>query len=192
MPDDLSFKKIYPYFILFAILFFSSGASGYYYAQSNPGLASESFDMLSQQFEVITDLHPVLILLFIFFNNFIKALVATATGFFFGLAPIFFITFNGYIIGLVVYVSGSNIGMYQIMMRLIPHGIFEIPAILLACSYGLWAGKQFYRRTFRKEAISIKETILQASYKCVRVVFPLLLVAAVVETVITPLVAGIV
>lgn len=192
MPDDLSFKKIYPYFILFAILFFSSGASGYFYAQSHPDLASESFSMLSEQFEVITELHPAMIFLFIFFNNFIKALIATATGFFFGLIPIFFITFNGYIIGLVVYVGGTNIGMDQILMRLIPHGIFEVPAILLACSYGLWAGKQFYRRTFRKEDISIKSTILRASYKCVRVVFPLLLVAAVVETVITPLVAGIV
>ncbi len=192
IPHELSFKKIYPYFILFAILFFSSGASGYFYAQSNPEMASESFNMLSQQFEIIKDLNPALILLFIFFNNFIKALIATATGFFFGLIPIFFITFNGYIIGLVVYVGGTNIGTYQIMMRLIPHGIFEVPAILLACSYGLWAGKQFYRRTFRKENISIKSTILQASYKCVRIVFPLLLVAAVVETFITPVVAGLI
>lgn len=192
MTDDLSFKKIYPYFILFAILFFSSGASGYFYAQSHPDLASESFSMLSQQFEVITELHPAMIFLFIFFNNFIKALIATATGFFFGLIPIFFITFNGYIIGLVVYVGGANIGMYQIMMRLIPHGIFEVPAILLACSYGLWAGKQFYRRTFRKEEISIKSVIIQASYKCLRVVFPILLVAAVVETFVTPIIAGII
>lgn len=191
MPDDLSFKRIYPYFILFAILFFSSGASGYFYAQSHPELAGESFNMLSQQFEVIKELHPVMIFLFIFFNNSVKALIATATGFFFGLIPIFFITFNGYIIGLVVYVGGANIGTYQILMRLIPHGVFEVPGILLACSYGLWAGKQFYRRTFRKEDISIKSTILQASYKCLRVVFPLLLVAAVVETFLTPLIAGI-
>ncbi|MFP4558278.1 MAG: stage II sporulation protein M [Archaeoglobaceae archaeon] len=192
MPDDLSFKKIYPYFILFAILFFSSGASGYFYAQSHPEMASESFNTLSQQFEVIEEFHPLLIFLFIFFNNSIKALIATATGFFFGLSPIFFITFNGYIIGLVVYVGGANIGADQILMRLIPHGIFEVPAILLACSYGLWTGKQFYRRTIRKEDISIKSTLLKASYKCLRVVFPLLLVAAVVETFITPLIAGIV
>lgn len=192
MQDDLSFKRIYPYFILFAVLFFSSCASGYFYAQSNPEIANESFSMLSQQFEVIKELHPVLIFLFIFFNNSIKALIATATGFLFGLVPIFFITFNGYVIGLVAYVGGTDIGMYTILMRLIPHGIFEVPGILLACSYGLWSGKQLYRRIIKKEDISIKSTIIKASKKCLRVVFPILFVAAVVEAFVTPLVAAVI
>jgi stage II sporulation protein M len=190
MNNNLNNKNIFIYFILLGSLFVLSSTGGYLHAKSNPELAKESVDMLSAELSFIKEFNPLFIFLFIFLNNSIKALIATAAGFFFGIFPIFFILFNGYIIGLVVYIGGTEMGIHRVLMYIIPHGILEVPAIILACSYGLWLGIQFYKRVVGMK-ISMKESFLKATDKCLRTVVPILLVAAAVETFVTPFVAGI-
>lgn len=191
MPDNLSFRNVIWYFLFLGALFILSSLAGYYHAQSNPELAKENVEMISAEFSIIKDFNPLLIFAFIFLNNSLKALIATATGFFFGIFPIFFIVFNGYIIGIVIFVAGLEMGVYRVLLHLIPHGILEVPAILLACSYGLWVGNLFYRNVVKNQKIPIKKAIIEAILKCLRVVFPILLVAALIETFITPFIAGI-
>jgi|Deesub1362A_J573_1020465.scaffolds.fasta_scaffold00127_46 stage II sporulation protein M len=190
MPDNLSFRNIMWYFLFLGILFILSSFGGYYHAQYNPDLAKENVKMISEDFSIIKDFNPLLIFAFIFLNNSLKALIATATGFFFGIFPIFFIVFNGYIIGMVIFVAGMEMGVYKVLLYLIPHGILEIPAILLACSYGLWVGNLFYRNVVKNQEIPIKRAIIEAVLKCLRIVFPVLLLAALIETFVTPFIGG--
>lgn len=188
---DLSFRNIYRYFIFLGVLFILSALVGYYHAKMNPEMAMKNMEALSSEFSIFKELNPLQIFVFIFLNNSVKALIAAATGFFFGIFPIFFIVFNGYIIGMVVFVAGIEIGTYRVFLHLVPHGILEIPGILLACSYGLWVGSRFFANVFRNENFSIKESIKEAVLKCLRIVFPILFVAALIETFITPFIAGI-
>jgi stage II sporulation protein M len=177
------------YFLLLAVFFLLSCVIGFYHASSNPELAKEKIEAFFTSFEPIKEKPPVFIFLIIFLNNSIKALVATVAGFFFGLFPLSFVFINGYLVGLVVYVKGIEIGFDKVLLLLIPHGIIEIPAILLASSYGLWLGRQFYMKLFRDEKIPMGYLFLKAVKKCLKIVFPMLLIAALIETFVTPLVA---
>ncbi len=185
-----SIKKVGRYFLLLAAIFMLSCVIGFYHAAANPELAKEKIESFFAGFKVIKQAHPLYIFLFIFLNNSLKALAATAAGFFFGLFPLSFVFLNGYLVGLVVYVKGLEIGFDRVLLYLIPHGIIEIPAILLASSYGLWLGNQFYLKLFKDGNIPMGQLFMEAVKKCLKIVFPMLLIAAAIETFITPLVAS--
>jgi len=76
---------------------------------------------------------------FIFTNNTLSGLLALAFGIFFGVFPIFTIILNGYVVGFVANHAVANGGGF-ILWRLLPHGIFEIPAIMISAGFGLKIG----------------------------------------------------
>jgi stage II sporulation protein M len=80
--------------------------------------------------------------IFIFFNNSIKAVLIIFLGIFLGILPIIFLMVNGMVLGYIVHhlaVQGES--MFDvIVMGLLPHGIIEIPAIIIACGFGLRLG----------------------------------------------------
>ncbi len=79
---------------------------------------------------------------FIFLNNAIKSVLVILLGAFFGLIPLIFLLINGMVLGFVVMVSherGENIAEL-IFKGLLPHGILELPAIVIACAYGMKFG----------------------------------------------------
>jgi stage II sporulation protein M len=181
-------KEIATYFTLLLIIFALSTFAGYQSAKSNPKQAKLFLNQFSSEFGFIKLLPPIVIFAIIFLNNSIKAFIAMILGLFFGLAPVFFVFINGYIIGVVVYAVGLRMGLKKVAMMLIPHGIVEIPAIILACSYGLWLGRMFFKRV-TGERISIRSCIDTAIHCYMRTVIPMLLIAAFIETYITPHIA---
>ncbi len=98
--------------------------------------------------------------------------------------------FLGSITGLVMNAVGPEMSHQQFLVGILPHFVFEITGTFFAGTYGLWAGKQFYKKTIKKESISIKQVIQQAFTKYLKIVLPLMLVAAAVETFITPIIIG--
>lgn len=89
--------------------------------------------------------HPTLFLMvFIFFNNVIKAILVMYIGAIFGFVPIIFLAINGMMIGYLVHKSAEQGGdtLFTIVFKgLLPHGIIELAAIVIACAYGLRFGK---------------------------------------------------
>jgi len=72
---------------------------------------------------------------------------------------------------------GSRGGGYsKAALKVLPYGVFEIPALLIAASYGLWLGVTALRRMRGRKARrwSQHRTCLPAYFA---VVFPLLIVA---------------
>jgi len=64
----------------------------------------------------------------------------------------------------------------------LPYGVFEIPALLIAASYGLWLGVMVVRRMRGREGTPLKIHMEHAFRRYFAVVFPLLVVAATIET----------
>jgi len=178
-------KEIIAYFIVLTIIFALSSLAGYHTARNNPKEAEQFLHQFSSELGFIKFLPPIVIFLVIFLNNSIKALIAMILGIFFGLVPVFFVFINGFLVGLVLYTVGLKMGLKKVLMMILPHGIIEIPAIILACSYGLWLGRMFYRR-ITGDRISIRSCIDVALSYYFRVVVPMLIVAAFVEAYITP------
>jgi len=80
--------------------------------------------------------------LFIFFNNFIKAVAIVFLGALLGVIPIYFLFANGMVLGFVIAMasqSGANAASL-VITGILPHGILELTAIMIAGAYGMKYG----------------------------------------------------
>lgn len=86
---------------------------------------------------------------FIISNNVFSSFIAMITGVFLALPSLAVILVNGYILGFVAEKSVGIAG-YSILLRLLPHGIFEIPAILISAALGIKLGILFMYDCIKK------------------------------------------
>lgn len=104
---------------------------------------------------------PALLLIqFIFLNNVQSSFSGFVFGVFFGIVPVFVTLLNGVVVGYVLNISWQLSGMHD-FWRLLPHGIFELPAIFIALGLGLYNGWNFLGMHFR-EAIRRRIWLLSA------------------------------
>ena len=114
---------------------------------------------------------------FIFFNNLQSSLLGILLGFVFGIFPFLSSLFNGYVLGFVAQLSVKEKGAL-ILWRLIPHGIFELPAVFI--SFGL--GIKFGTFIFKKKKVECFWNYLWNSLRIfILIIVPLLIVAAIIE-----------
>lgn len=178
-------KPVSSYIFIIWIIFILSLANGYLMAAQNPTEARQMVNQLFSGFSFAKNLSTFQLFVYIFLNNSIKAFLVILLGFFFGIIPIFFVFSNAELIGVVVAVFGAREGFLRVVLSLLPHGIFEIPAVLIASGYGLWLGVRFYRKLRYGEPW--KDAFWFSMRKYFTVVFPLLLIAAFIEAYISTL-----
>lgn len=172
--------------LLMGVLFLASAFWGYRFALASPYDALAVLQDVLQGFSFAKKFSLWELFVFIFLNNAVKALLVLLLGFFFGIVPIFFIFTNGQLVGLLLGIAQLNGEGTLALLGLLPHGIFEIPALVISAGYGLWLGGCFFRLIVHKEPFSPQLKFALKKYW--QVVVPLLLVAAVIETIVTPLV----
>lgn len=113
----------------------------------------------------------------------------------FGLIPFIFLPIlaaiaNGFSTGVITsasYIKGYNFGF--VLVAILPHGVFELPAILYAVSIGVNLSFQISKRILFGSESSDERflLILKRIFKTwVSVIIPLLLVAAIMEAFVTP------
>ncbi len=187
MMVETNFSKgtLKVFLILLAVFFFAA-FSGYIFASQNPDEAAQFVEQLFEGFKFIDFSNPLEVFGIIFLNNTIKSLISLISGFFFGIFPFFFVFINGYLLGIVAFTKGSEVGFFTILLALLPHGVFEIPAVILASAYGMRLGVLFYRKVFKKEDVNISNALKFFLRRFLRIVVPILLIAAFIETFITP------
>ncbi|MBI2644672.1 stage II sporulation protein M [Candidatus Uhrbacteria bacterium] len=146
-----------------------SGAGAYSIV---PDLQNQIADMFR---EIIGDTFTFdfAMVLRIFVNNTTAALIMIFGGVFFGLVPFFAIFFNGFIMGYIIVGSFFAFPvsilktLYFSFATIIPHGIFEIPAILFSAALGMRFGIEWMQKSsapnrgdiFRKNFMSALLTI---------------------------------
>ncbi len=110
-------------------------------------------------------------------NNLKNSFFSLFLGIFLGLVPIFTALSNGYVLGFVCEKSVLVAGPL-VLLRLVPHGIFEFPAIILALAMGTRLGLFWFSSEKKKEFIKRVEGSLRVF---LFVVLPLLIIAAIIE-----------
>lgn len=129
----------------------------------------------------------------IFINNLKVSLFSIL----FGLIPFVFFPIvgamaNGFNTGIItsaIYIEGLKLGSF-LLFAIAPHGVFELPSVLYSVSIGIFLSLQISKRILRGYESSdepfylIWKRILRT---WVGVIIPLLLVAAIIEAFITPL-----
>ncbi|WP_244603671.1 stage II sporulation protein M [Methanococcoides sp. AM1] len=171
------------------VLFVLSGIAGYFYTALNPASSDIALEGLEGLVELIMSMTPLEIMLFIFFNNAIKSLMAFVLGLGFGLIPLLFVISNGYILGVVTYLESQENGFTYILLGIMPHGIIELPMILISAAMGLRMGINVLK-ALAGRYVDIKDEFKQGINVFFRFIMPMLLLAAGIETFITPVVIG--
>jgi stage II sporulation protein M len=115
--------------------------------------------------------------IFILENNIMTAFLGLLFGLILGLLPLLLAMFNGYVLG---FVSGKVAGVegLGVLFRLLPHGIFEIPALVISLGLGLKLGMFLFSRNPGKQLVYDLENSLRVF---LFVIIPLLLIAGFIE-----------
>jgi stage II sporulation protein M len=133
----------------------------------------------------------ILLFLIIFINNAIKALGIIFLGILLGLPTLLFIVLNGFILGGLGSALESVNGWRYVMASFVPHGVIEIPVILLAAALGFTVGMESLKWLVRRES-RVKLQLSNGLKVYVRWILPGLAVAAIIEVLVTPLLIGLV
>jgi len=184
-------QYLYPlrkYILVMTAVFILSLFIGLLISAGNPGLSEKYFKEFGDSFGWIKTLNPFLIMLIIFLNNALKSLIALVSGVGFGIIPILFIAGNGIILGFMADYVSEQQGALFVFAALLPHGIIEIPIVLISAGIGLRLGHVMVL-SLMGEKTNIKQEFMQSLRFFFRRIVPLLFVAAAVETFVTPLIA---
>jgi stage II sporulation protein M len=133
----------------------------------------------------------ILLFFIIFINNAIKALGIIFLGILLGLPTLLFIVLNGFILGGLGSALESVNGWRYVMASFVPHGVIEIPVILLAAALGFTVGMESLKWLVRRES-RVKLQLSNGLQVYVRWILPGLAVAAIIEVLVTPLLIGLV
>ena len=117
------------------------------------------------------------LVVFIFWNNLRASFLAIVFGIGIGIFPLIIAVVNGYLIG---FVSRDVVGRegFFILWQLLPHGIFELPAVIFSIGIGMKIGFDLFRGDVKKKLVyNFREGLRFFVF----VIFPLLLVAGIIE-----------
>lgn len=82
---------------------------------------------------------------FIFLNNIQSSISGMIFGVLYCFMPIISAVFNGYVLGFIALLSIKEQG-FLILWKILPHGIFELPAVFIALGLGVRLGYYFIKK----------------------------------------------
>ncbi len=191
IKDDMAYlKSIRVYIGLSVFLFGLTAVMGYYTAAVDPEFAS-SWTSELEMLKWIMDQPPLLIMIIIFLKNLLASSMAMLLGLGLGILPLMVVTSNGFILGIVAYEAVQKVGWLYLAAGILPHGIIELPVILVSIAIGFRLGYLLALSILREKA-DLSSEIKIAFHFLIRWVTPLLLLAAAIETFITPFIISVV
>jgi len=111
----------------------------------------------------------------IFSNNIYVSFLSLFLGVLFGIFPIITSFSNGFIIGYVIQKAVAIDGIITIW-KLFPHGIFELPAVIISMGIGLRLGS-----TLIFKIKKLRSECLKTLFVFLLIITPLLIIAAIIE-----------
>ncbi|MFD2115075.1 stage II sporulation protein M [Paenibacillus yanchengensis] len=141
--------------------------------------------------------------LIIFLNNAVKAVITIYLGAFFAWFPISFLTINGMVLGYMFQKIAEEKSMsvaFEVYAKgILPHGWIEIPVIIVAAAYGVRFGvlmmqlviHSIFSRSKLKQTLNNLRYFLIRSVPVAILVVVFLLIAAIIESTLTPLILSI-
>lgn len=170
-------------FLLSLLLFLISVYAGYSLSEWFP---VSMLEMLREIFVGIEEWHPFWLMIFIFLNNSVKSFLVILLGFTLGIVPLLFVAINGFILGLISFEVVKLSGLPFALAATLPHGVIEIPLVLLSSAIGIRIGYETVNKIRGKGNIK-RELGRGIRFFALRIL-PLLLLAAIIEAFVTPLV----
>ncbi|MFQ5531049.1 MAG: stage II sporulation protein M [Candidatus Nanoarchaeia archaeon] len=135
------------------------------------------FEFIQELLEKTEAMSQTELIRFIFLNNLQSSFFGMIFGFFLGIFPVIATIANGYLLGFVAKVTVGEEG-FLVLWRLLPHGIFELPAVFISLGLGLKFGTFLFQK---KKGESFKNFFWSSLRVFIFIVIPLLVIAAIIE-----------
>jgi stage II sporulation protein M len=180
-----SLKK---YILAAAGIFFFMLIIGVLVSELNPASSGHLLEIMREAFSTITSLDPFSRMIEIFKNNVRNSLLALVLGSGLGIVPFIVAAANGLVLGMLTDFVSRQQGALFVLAAIIPHGIIEVPMVLISVGIGFRLGHVVYM-FLNGVRTDIKLEMMQGIWFYVRWVVPLLFVAAFIESYVTPLIA---
>lgn len=162
-------KKIKNYFIFSIITFFLFVIIGIIFPNF---FEKQILNLINSLIKKTEDMNFISLFVFITANNLQVSFIGMILGILFGIIPAITLIVNGYVLGFVINRAIASEGIF-IIWRLFPHGIFELPAVLISISLGIRLGIDL--KNFKK---NIKSSLIIF----ILIVIPLLIIAGIIES----------
>ena len=156
-------------FIAFAVAVFLLAAI---VAAAHPQIGTSLVAMFRQFARGLHGESAPALMLAIFIKNASTSAISIVLGAILGLVPLLSALGNGVLLGVVAQQH------FSALWRIIPHGIFELPAVFIAWGFGIWIALwPLQSHPFR----ALAERLRRAAHVFFAIIVPLLIVAAVIE-----------
>lgn len=175
MPE----RNIPRYVLILSVLFVTAFLFGFF--APIPGKLG-LFGEFKDAFEPILSLSPWKMFFLILLFNSAESFAVLLSGILFGIVPLIAVATNGYTLGVIYIFASRSVGYVKAAKEVLPHGVFEILAVLISAAYGLWLGLTFAKRIRRRDMTGFGNKVIHAIRMFFKVAFPLFILAAFIET----------
>ncbi len=174
-------RRLSPLFLMCLVGFAFSLVIGF---NMGDNIAPSVMDELMGALPDIEGWDTTAIFLFIVINNVSKSFIWMLLGLIGSFPPLYFSIMNGFLLGSFTYNFSLERSLAFTVTALIPHGIVEIPTILLSSAAGMGLGYQLINRLRGRG--SLRDEFILALRLFVTRIIPLLLLSAIIEVTLTP------
>ena len=178
----------YKWWLFIAAFLFSSGLIiGLVTPDDLADIPAEELAALEELADLLTTLPQSSILAIIFFKNVSALLISFVLSPILYLVPVMALTFNGWLVGFLSAIVLQEKSLGYLLAGLLPHGIFELPALIIGEAAALSFATTVILALFKKEGRKLLLPNLKRNLRYLTIAFVLLLPAAIIETYVTPL-----
>jgi stage II sporulation protein M len=172
--------------IISAALFIFGLLLGLFIPTEGAGLFLAEAAALDEMAEIITPLPQGAIFVFILLKNISVIVLSFLFSPLLCIVPVITLVINGGVIGLVSAIFIEEESLLFLLTGLLPHGIFELPALIIGEAVALSFGIAVLQGIFGKDKRDIIMSNLKSNLKYLTISAGLFLIAAAIETFVTP------
>ena len=172
--EDL--REARPSIFLAALLFISGIGLGL----AHPEWSQEGLSSMKHFAGHLPDKSMPALIAVIFLKNVLAAVLSVVSGPLLGILSFFAAIVNGLLLGAVFsYAAHTHrTAVTDVIIPLLPHGLFELPAMFMAWGLGIWQGIWFFEKN---RTGTLRERRNKSLSALLLIIVPLLLVAAIIE-----------
>jgi len=150
-------------------------------------LPAEDVAALEELADLLTPLPQATLFGVILIKNVSALVISFVLSPVFCLVPVIALTVNGWLLGLIATTVIEEESLGYLLAGLLPHGIFEVPALIMGEAVALSFGTAVVLALFKKERRKLLLPNLKRNLRYLAIALVLLLPAAIIETYLTPL-----
>jgi stage II sporulation protein M len=173
--------------IIILLLFFTTMCVGWVGSAQNPAVGEQLMKLFEKEVagQFSTD-NTVDMCAKLFLNNLGACILLFLGGASFGILTIFIMSLNGIVIGAIMEIVHETHSIVFVAAALLPHGIFEIPAFIIAGALGVLLAQSLIAEYYSDGDTGADARAFARLF--ILWVLPLVAIAACVEAFITPVV----